>query len=336
MRVLVNKKLSQQQDNRVSPAAVTDRTGRPLRDLRVSLTDACNFLCTYCMPEELFGDGYPFLSHRSLLTFDEIVTLVRHMAKLGVQKVKITGGEPLLRPGVHRLYQAGLRRVTVSLDSIVPETFDHIVGRAGGLSRVIDGIRTARSVGFDPVEINMVVQRGINDHEAVRMAEFARAEGAELRYIEYMDVGRCNTFEESLLVPNSEIRDRLHYTYPVRPLDPDYYGDVANTYEYLDGAGRVGFIPNVTQPFCGTCTRLRVSADGKLYRCLFSGIGMDARAIWRDGSLDETERTIKVDQAVRRFWGIREDRYSERRAEEGPLPGSTRPERVEMYRMGGS
>lgn len=364
MSVLINKELSQQQDNRVSPATVTDRMGRPLRDLRVSLTDECNFRCTYCMPEELFGEGHPFLSPRSLLTFDEIVTLVRHMAKLGVQKVKITGGEPLLRPGVHRLvrdlyaipgiedvglitngfhlsgvaqrlYQAGLRRVTVSLDSIVPETFDHIVGRAGGLSRVIDGIKTARSVGFDPVKINMVVQRGINDHEAVAMAEFARAEGAELRYIEYMDVGRRNTFEESLLVPNSEIRDQLHHTYPVRPLDPDYYGEVADTYEYLDGAGRVGFISSMTQPFCGSCTRLRVSADGKLYRCLFSGIGMDARAILRDESLDETERTIKVDQAVRRFWGIREDRYSERRAEEGPLPGSTRPERVEMYRMGG-
>jgi cyclic pyranopterin phosphate synthase len=305
------------------------------------------------MPEELFGEGHPFLSPAALLSFDEIVTLVRHMAKLGVQKVKITGGEPLLRPGVHRLvrdlyeipgiedvglitngfhlsgvaerlYQAGLRRVTVSLDSIVPETFDQIVG-----------IQTARTVGFDPVKINMVVQRGVNDQEVLKMAEFARAEGAELRYIEYMDVGRRNTYEESLLVPNSEIRDRVHEIHAIRPLDPDYYGEVADTYEYLDGGGRVGFISSMTQPFCGSCTRLRVSADGKLYRCLFSGIGMDARAIMRDESLDQADRTIKLDQAVRRFWGIREDRYSERRAEEEPLPGSTRPERVEMYRMGG-
>lgn len=364
MSVLVNNKLSNHQDDREARRPVTDRMGRPLRDLRVSLTDECNFRCTYCMPEELFGEGHPFLSPKSLLTFDEIVTLVRHMANLGVQKVKITGGEPLLRPGVHRLvrelyaipgiqdvglitngfhlagvaerlYQAGLRRVTVSLDSIIPETFDHIVGRGGGLSRVIDGIRAARTVGFNPVKINMVVQRGVNDQEAVDMAEFARGEGAELRYIEYMDVGRRNEFEASLLVPNSEIRDHLHEVYPIRPLDPDYYGEVADTYEYLDGGGRVGFISSMTQPFCGSCTRLRVSADGKLYRCLFSGIGLDARAILRDESLDETERTIKVDQAVRRFWGIREDRYSEQRAEEGPSAGSTRPERVEMYRMGG-
>ncbi|MDA3948153.1 MAG: GTP 3',8-cyclase MoaA [Spirochaeta sp.] len=344
--------------------AVTDRLGRPLRDLRVSLTDECNFRCTYCMPEELFGEGHPFLNPRNLLSFDEIENVVRHAAAMGVQKVKITGGEPLLRPGVHtlvrslreipgiddiglitngyhlatvaqRLRDAGLERVTVSLDSIDPDTFDRIVGRGGGLNRVLAGIRTARDVGMDPVKVNMVVQRGINDGEILEMAEFGRREGVEMRFIEYMDVGRRNEYNRSLLVPNREVRDTIHARYPLVANEPAYYGEVAETYAYRDGTGRVGFVSSMTQPFCGSCTRLRLSADGKLFRCLFSGIGLDLRSILRDPDQDDETRNLQLDTAVRRFWGIREDRYSERRAEEKSLPGSRREERVEMYRMGG-
>lgn len=343
--------------------AIHDRIGRPLRDLRVSVTDECNFRCTYCMPEELFGEGHPFLPPSALLTFGEIVTLIEGMVPLGVEKVRITGGEPLLRPGVHRLvrrltgiagikdialitngfhlsgvaarlYEAGLGRITVSLDSVNSQTFDRIAGRSGGLDRVIEGIKTARGTGFDPIKINMVVQRGVNDGEVLEMASFARSEGLELRYIEYMDVGRRNTFEESLLVPNAEIRDQLHELYGIRPLDPDYYGEVAETYEYPDGT-RVGFISSMTQPFCRSCTRLRLSADGKLYRCLFSGIGLDMRAMLRDEAKGETQRLAEIDSAIRRFWGVREDRYSELRKADTTVPGSTREERVEMYRMGG-
>jgi GTP 3',8-cyclase len=335
--------------------AIRDRLGRPLQDLRISLTDECNFRCTYCMPEELFGEGHPFLPPDSLLSFDEIVTAVEWMIPLGVRKIKLTGGEPLLRPGVHRLirqlaelpgiediglitngyhlpamaerlFQAGLRRVTVSLDSIVPATFDAIIGRAGDLLKVLKGIRTAKVAGFDPVKVNMVVQRGINDGEVIGMARFARNEGLELRYIEYMDVGRRNRFEESLLVPNGEIRDRLDHEFGLTPVDPDYYGEVAGTYRYADG-GRVGFISSMTQPFCGSCTRLRLSADGKLFRCLFSGIGLDIRSLLRKGE--------SPDEAIRRFWGIRSDRYSEERLERGPATGAAREDRVEMYRMGG-
>jgi len=342
-------------DAAVDNSAIRDRLGRPLQDLRVSLTDECNFRCTYCMPEELFGEGHPFLPPSALLSFDEIVTAVGYMIPLGVRKIKLTGGEPLLRPGVHRLvrmlkelsglediglitngfhlarvarqlYDEGLRRITISLDSVDSDNFDRITGRSGGLNRVLEGIRTAKTVGFDPIKINMVVQRGINDHEVVEMARFARAEGLELRYIEYMDVGRRLRFEASLVVPNAEIRDRLDAEFGITPLHADYYGEVADTYRYADG-GRVGFISSMTQPFCKSCTRLRLSADGKLFRCLFSGIGLDIRTLLRNGESPES--------AIRRFWGIREDRYSEKRLEEGPDTGASLTNRVEMYRMGG-
>lgn len=346
----------------VTVSNVTDRMGRPLRDLRVSVTDACNFRCTYCMPAELYGDGYPFLPPDALFSFDEITAFVRHAVTLGVEKVKITGGEPLLRPGVHtlveqvasipgisdvglitngyhlaaaaqRLRDAGLSRITVSLDSLREETFARIAGRGGILTRVLEGVAAAQNAGFDPVKINMVVQRGVNDDEVVAVAQWAREEGLELRYIEYMDVGRRHDFAASRLVPSAEIRDAVGARFPIEPVDAQYYGEVAETYRYLDGGGRIGFISSMTQPFCGTCTRLRLSADGILYRCLFSGIGLEVRSMMRSGQWDE------LDRAVRRFWGIREDRYSELRGvsalgEAAPV-GSRQSERVEMYRMGG-
>ncbi|WP_081942212.1 GTP 3',8-cyclase MoaA [Spirochaeta lutea] len=360
-----------------SALPVTDRMGRPLRDLRISVTDECNFRCTYCMPKELFGEGHPFMPPSRYLSFPEIRDLVAMMVPLGVRKLKITGGEPLLRPGLHqliarltripgiedvglitngfhlktlgpRLRDAGLTRVTVSLDSLDGQTFAAITGRGGSLGQVLEGIRTSLDLGFSPVKVNMVVQRGVNDHEALSMAEYFRESGVELRFIEYMDVGRRLDFRSGLLVPNREIRDSIHRHWPLEPLEDAYYGEVAESYRYADGGGRVGFISSMTQPFCGSCTRLRLSADGKLYRCLFSGIGLDIKSLIRgesgdgDGARNKAAGSGGWDQAeaaLRRFWGIREDRYSELRGSQALAGHSNHPEpkekRIEMYRMGG-
>lgn len=395
---------------------VEDRLGRPLRDLRISVIDECNFRCTYCMPRELFAEGHPFLAPSALLSFDEIETVVRIGARLGVNKVKITGGEPLLRPGVHRLIErlnnirgiedvglitngyhlprlagwlraAGLKRITISLDSARPETFAKIADRSTGLDQVIAGIDRAKECGFAPIKLNMVVQRGVNDAEVVEMARFARDRGLELRYIEYMDVGRRHDFRDSLLVPNREIRDTLDAEFGLEPLEPDFYGEVAQAYRYKDtgyapGGERVGFISSMTVPFCGSCTRLRLSADGKMYRCLFSGLGLDIRKLLRRGVVElpgeagrdtvssgRPVRTVpenrpagtegtdarssetpdgkpvegsksapveeQLESALRKFWGVREDRYSELRAGGDISPDSEQENRVEMYRMGG-
>lgn len=344
------------------PAPIHDRMGRPLSDLRVSLVDECNFRCTYCMPRELFGEGHPFLAPQALLSFDEIVAVVECLAPLGVRKIKLTGGEPLLRPGMHelvprllavpgiedlglitngshlapladKLRQYGLSRVTISLDSMVPATFDAITGRSGGLPGVLGGIAAAREAGFEQIKVNMVVQRGVNDHEVEDIADHFRNTGITLRFIEYMDVGRRIEFQRELLVPNAELRDRLHSTFGIEPVEPNYYGEVAERYHYLDGAGEIGFISSMTQPFCGSCTRLRLSADGKLYRCLFSGVGLNAKEILRGSTEDPM---AEFEAAVRKFWGLREDRYSELRGKPEAAPAvSPKPERVEMYRMGG-
>ncbi len=336
------------------------------------------------MPRELFAEGHPFLAPSALLSFDEIETVVRIGARLGVNKVKITGGEPLMRPGVHMLIarlnhipgiedvglitngyhlprlagwlrDAGLKRITISLDSVHHDTFAKIADRSTGLDQVIAGIDRARECGFSPIKVNMVVQRGMNDGEVVEMAEFARDRGLELRYIEYMDVGRRHDFRDSLLVPNREIRDTLDDRFGLEPLDPNFYGEVAEVYRYTDsgfapGGGRVGFISSMTVPFCGSCTRLRISADGKMYRCLFSGLGLDVRKILRRGVVelpdsDSDERLSndsaggsteeQLEAALRKFWGVREDRYSELRASGEISPESEQENRVEMYRMGG-
>ena len=283
------------------------------------------------------------------------------------------------------LKEAGLERITISLDSVHHDTFAKIADRSTGLDQVIAGIDRARECGFSPIKVNMVVQRGVNDGEVVEMAEFARERGLELRYIEYMDVGRRHDFRDSLLVPNREIRDTLDARFGLEPLDPDFYGEVADTYRYTDsgfapGGGRVGFISSMTVPFCGSCTRLRLSADGKMYRCLFSGLGLDIRKLLRRGVVelpeeagrkngsaathapngqtthgptegvtsagDSTEAQLsdyaagdsteaQLEAALRKFWGVREDRYSELRASGDISPDSEQANRVEMYRMGG-
>ncbi len=337
--------------------AATDRFGRPLRDLRISVTDRCNFRCPYCMPAEVFGENYTFLSRAEILTFEEIERLTRLFVGLGVRKVRITGGEPLLRrelaalirrlaaiDGVEdltlttngyllprtvgELKDAGLHRITVSLDSLDEDVFELLNGRGYPVSQVLDGIRAAEAAGFTPLKINAVVQRGVNDHTVVDLARHFHGTGHIVRFIEYMDVGNRNGWRLDQVVPATEIVQRIHEEMPVTAVAPNYPGEVARRYRYLDGSGEIGVIASVTQPFCGDCTRARLSTDGKVYTCLFSGTGVDLRDPMRDGaSNDDLLATISE------IWERREDRYSESRtAETAEMPSFSK---VEMYQIGG-
>jgi GTP 3',8-cyclase len=333
---------------------VLDRRSRPLRDLRISVTDRCNFRCTYCMPKEVFGRDFTFLPRSSLLTFEEITRLTGLFAAEGVTKVRLTGGEPLLRQDVQALVAmlagidgiddvalttngsalaakakglktAGLTRVTVSLDALDDETFTAINDVAFPVARVLAGIEAAAAAGLAPVKINMVVQRGINESAIVPMAEFFRGSGHILRFIEYMDVGTTNGWRMDEVVTAAEIVATLSERWPLDPLEPNYPGEVANRYRYHDGAGEIGVIASVTQPFCGACTRARLSADGKLYTCLFATDGRDLRALLRGGATDGD-----LSAQVRSTWARRADRYSELRR----ASGERRP-KVEMSYIGG-
>jgi cyclic pyranopterin phosphate synthase len=334
--------------------APTDRLQRPLRDLRISVTDRCNFRCTYCMPKEVFGRDYAFLAREELLSFEEITRLTRAFVGHGVSKVRLTGGEPLLRRGLERLVEmlaridgitdvalttngsalaakapvlkrAGLTRVTVSLDALDDETFGAMNDVRFPVARVLDGIEAAAAAGLAPVKVNMVVKRGVNDESIVPMAEYFRDSGHILRFIEYMDVGTTNGWRVDDVVSAAEILDTLQAQWPLDRLPANYPGEVANRYRYCDGAGEVGVIASVTQPFCGNCTRARVSAEGKLHTCLFANHGHDLRAMLRDGSADE-----QIAERVRVIWAARADRYSEARtAETGPVA------KIEMSYIGG-
>jgi GTP 3',8-cyclase len=330
-----------------------DAFGRPLRDLRISITDKCNFRCVYCMPKEVYGREFHFLGRSELLTFEEIDRLARIFVGLGVRKIRLTGGEPLLRREVERLVamlatipgidlslttngsllagkaralaDAGLRRVTVSLDSLDDDVFMSMNDVGFPVSRVMDGIDAAARAGLAPVKVNMVVKRGMNEDGVVPMARRFRGTGHVVRFIEYMDVGTTNGWRLDDVVPAAEILARLDEVFPVEPLEPAYAGEVANRYRYRDGGGEIGIIASVTQPFCGTCTRARVTADGKLYTCLYGTRGHDLRALLRgDGSEENVAR------AIAGIWRARDDRYSELRTEETPaLP------RPEMSYIGG-
>ncbi len=331
-----------------------DRRGRPLRDLRVSVTDRCNFRCTYCMPRDVFGPGFAFLERSELLTFEEIERLVRLAAGLGVRKVRLTGGEPLLRRELETLVArlaaidgvddlamttnasllarraaplraAGLGRVTVSLDALDDATFRAMSDVALPVARVLDGIAAASAAGFDEIKLNAVVKRGVNDGGLVDLARFARDGGHVLRCIEYMDVGGTNGWRLDDVVPAAEILDRIGAVFPLEPLPPRYPGEVATRYRYLDGGGELGVIGSVTTPFCGDCTRARLSAIGELYTCLFSGSGRDLRGPLRAGADDEELRAL-----LDGTWRARDDRYSEQRAD--GTPGLAR---VEMSYIGG-
>ncbi len=337
--------------------AATDRLGRPLRDLRISVTDRCNFRCPYCMPAEVFGENYAFLPRAEILTFEEIERLTRLFVGLGVRKVRVTGGEPLLRrelPALIRrlgaidgvedltlttngyllprtvgeLKGAGLYRITVSLDSLDEDVFERLNGRGYHVSQVLAGIRAAEAAGFTPLKINAVVQRGVNDHTVVDLARHFSGTGHIVRFIEYMDVGNRNGWRLDQVVPAAEIVRRIHEVMPVTAVAPNYPGEVARRYRYLDGSGEIGVIASVTQPFCGDCTRARLSTDGKVYTCLFSGTGVDLRGPLRDGATDDA-----LLATISEIWEGREDRYSEMRtAETAEMPSFSK---VEMYQIGG-
>jgi len=310
---------------------------RPLRDLRVSVTDRCNFRCVYCMPKEIFGKDYAFLPQKEVLTFEEIARLVRICVGLGVRKVRLTGGEPLVRRDLERLVAmlapiadiditlttngsllagkaaalaaAGLKRVTVSLDSLDDATFKKMNDVDFPVQRVLDGIAAAEAAGLAPIKVNMVVRRGLNEDSVLPMARHFRGTGRVLRFIEYMDVGTSNGWRLDDVVPAREIIAMIDREHPLEPVEPAYRGEVAGRYRYRDGAGEVGVISSVTQPFCSDCTRARLSADGSLYTCLFATQGHDLRALMRGGATDE-----QIRDAILAVWTAREDRYSELRS----------------------
>ncbi len=317
--------------------SVTDTQGRPLRDLRISVMDRCNFRCPYCMPRERFHEHYAFLKTAERLSFDEIIRLARLFVPMGVRKLRITGGEPLLRVnlpdliadlngisgvedialttngvllGKHasELKAAGLSRVTVSLDSLDQETFALMNGGFGRVTEVLEGIEQARAAGLGPVKINAVIQKGLNDAGALDLVQHFRGSGITVRFIEYMDVGNRNDWREDRVLPSRDLQQMIHERWPLRAVRPDYVGEVARRYAFEDGQGEVGFISSVTQPFCGACSRARLSSDGVFYTCLFAEKGVDLRAPVRSGADD-----AQLSQIIRSVWRAREDRYSEQR-----------------------
>lgn len=336
----------------LSPPLPLDRHGRPLRDLRLSVIEACNFRCPYCMPAEQVPDDYG-LDAAARLSFDEIETLVCGFVRIGVSKLRLTGGEPLLRKRLPELVarlaridglddlalttngallarhagalrEAGLRRLTVSLDALDPERFRRLSGGRGEVAQVLAGIDAARAAGFDSLKINCVVQRGINEDQVLPLAEHFRGSGHVLRFIEYMDVGNCNGWSAAGVVSSRQLRDRLHARWPLRALDANYRGEVAARYAYVDGAGEIGFVSSISAPFCGDCHRSRVSADGRLYTCLFAAEGTDLRPALAQGEAAFAQRLAHL-------WSLRGDRYSELRAMDAPRS----KRHVEMFLIGG-
>jgi cyclic pyranopterin phosphate synthase len=332
---------------------VLDTLGRPVRDLRISVTDRCNFRCVYCMPKEIYGRGYQFLERRELLTFEEIERLSCVFASLGVEKIRLTGGEPLLRRELERLVEmlgaipgidltlttngsllpqkarvladAGLRRVTVSLDSLDDQVFRAMNDVDVPVERVLAGIEAAAAAGLSPVKVNMVVKRGANEDSVLPMARYFRGSGHILRFIEYMDVGHTNGWRLDDVVSAAEIVAAIGAELPLEPIEPNYPGEVARRYRYRDGGGEIGVIASVTQPFCGACTRARLSAEGRLYTCLFATEGHDLRALLRGGASESD-----LAERIGRVWRARGDRYSElRSAETADLP------KIEMSYIGG-
>ena len=334
---------------------INDTFGRPFRDLRISVTDRCNFRCPYCMPSEIYGERYQFLPRADLLTFEEITRLTRIFVERGAAKVRLTGGEPLVRNELEKLIaqladvegvedltlttngyllpqkaqalkDAGLQRVTISMDSLDDEVFRHMNGRGFGTEEVLKGVEAAERVGLRPIKVNAVVQRGVNDHTLLDLARHMKERGHTLRFIEYMDVGTRNGWKLDEVVPADEIVAMIDAEMPLEPVDANYSGEVAMRYRYRDGGGEIGIIASVTKPFCGDCTRLRMSPEGKIYTCLFSSDGTDLRAPLRSGAGDDELRAL-----ITGVWGRRTDRYSEERA------SITEPsrEKVEMYHIGG-
>ncbi|MGA7296298.1 MAG: GTP 3',8-cyclase MoaA [Rhodanobacteraceae bacterium] len=335
---------------------VRDTLSRPLSDLRISVIDRCNHRCPYCMPAEAFHEGYPFLRREQWLGFDEIERVARIMAELGVRKLRLTGGEPLLRPGLpdlvrrlaaipgiedlaltsngvllprqaRALKEAGLQRVTISLDSLEPQTHKQLSGGRGDVRQTLEGIAEAERCGLAPIKINCVVLRGINDHQLIDLLAHFRGTPHVVRFIEYMDVGTLNQWRQAEVVPSTELRQKIEKHWPLRALPPAAPGEVANRYAYADGSGEIGFISSVSKPFCGDCSRARLSADGQLFTCLFARHGHDLRGPLRAGASDQEMRGL-----VSAVWAGRQDRYSEQRA---ARRGDANSEHVEMFHIGG-
>ena len=337
-----------------NPLTVLDTLARPMRDLRVSVTDRCNFRCVYCMPKEVFGIDHAFLPRAETLDFEEIERIVRTSVGLGVRKVRLTGGEPLVRKNLAQLVallariegiddltlttnasllgghaqslaDAGLDRVTVSLDALDDPTFQAMNDVGFPVSRVLDGIAAAEAAGLGPIKVNAVIRRGLNEHAVGDLAEHFRGTRTTVRFIEYMDVGHTNGWRLDDVVPAADVVAAIHARWPLEPVDAQYRGEVAQRYRYRDGAGEIGVISSVTQPFCGDCTRARLSADGQLYTCLFATSGHDLRELVRSGATD-----AGLAEALRVIWTGRDDRYSDLRTlETVDLP------KVEMSFIGG-
>ncbi|QCP52421.1 GTP 3',8-cyclase MoaA [Trinickia violacea] len=337
-----------------------DTRQRPLRDLRISVTDRCNFRCIYCMPKEVFGKDYAFLPRSELLSFEEIERVARVFVGLGVEKIRLTGGEPLLRKDLEYLVErlarlqtprgadidltlttngsllsrkaqslrdAGMKRITVSLDAIDEAIFQQMNGVDYPAARVLDGIEAAQRAGLAPVKVNMVVKRGVNDTQILPMARHFRGTGAEVRFIEFMDVGTSNGWNMESVVPSSEVLRIIHAAFPLVSANRDRPSDTSVRFRYADGQGDIGVISSVTRPFCGGCTRLRLSADGQLFTCLFASRGLDIRNPMRNGSSDDALRWLVAD-----LWTQRADRYSERRGENSAAHDQPK---VEMSFIGG-
>lgn len=334
---------------------LNDQYNRSMRDLRISVTDRCNFRCIYCMPKEVFNSKYRFLARDDLLSFEETTRLARLFVKRGVRKLRLTGGEPMLRKNLdilvtelskiagvedialttnaslltlekaRALKNAGLNRVTVSLDAINQDTFIKMNDMNVSVQKVLDGIDNARAVGFDSVKVNMVVQKGVNEDNILPMAKYFKGSGNVLRFIEYMDVGNTNGWNMQQVVSGQEIIERIQQVFPMQPVDPHYRGEVAKRWRYNDGTGEVGVITSVTQAFCGDCNRIRLSAEGSIYTCLFASKGVDLRRLLREGSSDEY-----IQEVIANTWKERTDRYSEMRGN-----GSNIVHKVEMSYIGG-
>ncbi len=334
---------------------ILDKSNRPIHDLRISVIDRCNFRCTYCMPDE-HEHSYKFLNQNEWLSFKEIIRLTQIFISLGVKKVRLTGGEPLLRPNLHELIkelshlkdledlalttngsllekyapalkEAGLKRLTVSLDSLDARTFKAMNGK-GALHQVLAGIDKAEETGFKSIKINIVIQRGVNDHQAVDMVRHFKNTSHVLRFIEYMDVGNCNHWEHKYVVPSHELIQKIKAHFPLKKIPGDYFGEVSERFQFEDGQGEIGFISSVSQPFCRSCTRVRLSTDGKIYTCLFASEGSDVKKLLKEGKPDE-----EIAHFIRNVWQRREDRYSEIRSTLSP---SQHPApKVEMFQIGG-
>ena len=338
-----------------------DTRGRPLRDLRISVTDRCNFRCTYCMPKEIFDKNYPYLSHNELLSFEEITRLTTIFASLGVEKIRLTGGEPLLRKNLEVLIKmlakikstagepldltlttngsilrkkaaalkaAGLHRLTISLDGLNDAIFKKMNDVDFPVTDVLDGIAAAQESGFTNLKVNMVVKKGTNDQEIIAMAKHFKGSGITLRFIEFMDVGSSNGWDMSEVLPSKEVASRINEVFPIEPIEANYPGEVAQRWRYVDGSGEIGFISSVTQTFCHECSRARISTDGQLYLCLFANEGFDFKTLLRSGKSD-----LEIANAIMTTWSGRNDHYSEIRGSHTIDPKGIR--KVEMSYIGG-